>query len=101
MLCHAEQTDAVWELRRAPLAATLKFPLIVLSSFSQPEGWSWRQHMARWASWLVPLVIIVGFAALQIRLESMVSEGGIRTLLLCALVILEFGMIWLSQWFVN
>lgn len=101
VLCHAEQTDAVRELRRTPSATTPKFPLVVLYGFSQPEDGPWRKPTARWASWLVPLVIIVSFALFQIRLERVVSENGMRTLLLCASVTLEFGLIWLSHRFLN
>lgn len=101
VMCHAEQTDAVGELRRTPPASTPKFPLVVLYGFSQPEDEPWRKHTRRWASWLASLVIVVAFAWLQIRIERVVSESGIRTLLLCASVILEFGMIWLSYWFLN
>jgi hypothetical protein len=96
VVCHAEQVLTGWGLRRRSLAKTigsaLNTPVYVLSGFYPELPTEQPNWLARLQAWLPPLVILVIFFMLQVRITQGMT-GWVQTALLCLSVIVEFGLI--------
>lgn len=96
IVCHAEQALSGWSLKRKSLAqslaAALNTPVYVLSGFYPGLPTEQPRWLARLLSWLPPLVLLVLFFMLQVRI-TWGTTGWIQTALLCLSVIVEFGLI--------
>lgn len=96
IICHAEQALSGWSLNRKSLAqslvAALNTPVYVLSGFYAGLPTEQPRWLARLLAWLPPLVILVIFFMLQVRITRG-TTGWVQTALLCLSVIVEFGLI--------
>jgi hypothetical protein len=77
----------------AYLHGAIDAPVITISGYYHPQ----REQLGRWArslaAWMGFLILLAGFAFLEIRLDGLL-EGWVEKVVISAAVIAEIGAIW-------
>jgi hypothetical protein len=97
IVCHQEQTVKNGFLKTVPasmfLHDVLHYPIITISDFYHPQ----QDQLMRWirasVAWVGFILILAGFTALEIRLDSLTS-GAYGKVLLFIILLIEVGAIW-------
>lgn len=97
IVCHEEQVVKNGFLKTKPvtefLRETMRVPIITISGFYHPQQVQVKQWLHNFVSWIGFLLILAAFTVLEINLDHTL-HGGIGTVILAILVVLEIGAIW-------
>jgi len=97
IVCHQEQSVKNSFLKTVPISTflrdTLPIPITTISGFYNPQRIQVNQWMRSFIAWLGFLLILLGFTALEIRLDSLIP-GVFGKVLLCIVLTIEIGVIW-------
>jgi nucleotide-binding universal stress UspA family protein len=97
IVCHAEQYVRRWGIRRQPLSRMLmqrlQTPICELTGFYPELPPDEPGLLARAAVPGIPVMIVVGFTALEVVVQQRAAGSSNYTLLMSMCVVLEYGLI--------
>ena len=98
VVCHAEQVVKAGFLKTVPmpeyLAGIMNAPVVTVEGYYSPQRTLVKSWMSGLLFWLGALVILVGFTLLELQADT-AFPGFAHKLVLTAILVIEFGAVWL------
>jgi len=97
VVCHEEQVVKQGFLKTIPisdfLSSAMRMSIITVNNYYHPQRIQIKSWLLTILFWVGALVILAGFSLLEVQ-ANMAFPGSVNKLVLAALLIVEFSMVW-------